>query len=180
MRSIIVVDYDPRWPQMFEEIRARIAPAVADIALAIEHVGSTSVPGLSAKPVVDVDIVVTANDVAEAVVRLTAAGYRHRGDLGISGREAFDHDFEPPHNLYVCVAGSPNLRNHLILRNTLRADPLLAQAYGSLKRTLAERHPQDIDAYIDGKNELIQEILAGSGRFAQDELDAIRRANGLK
>jgi GrpB-like predicted nucleotidyltransferase (UPF0157 family) len=179
-RSIAVVDYDPRWPQLFEEIRSRVAPYVAGASLAIEHVGSTSVPGLCAKPVIDLDIVVRTGDVAQAIARLVQAGYRHRGDLGVPGREAFDHDFEPAHNLYVCVAGSPSLRNHLILRGALRSDPRLAQTYGSLKQTLAERYPKDIDAYIAGKSELIQEVLGSSGQFSRDELDAIRRANNPK
>jgi len=164
---------------MFDAIRNRISPYVEDIALAIEHIGSTSVPGLCAKPVIDIDIVVTASDRDAAIARLATAGYRHVGDLGVAERDAFAHAFEPPHNLYVCLSASVSLRNHLVLRQALRADAALAQTYGSLKRVLAERHPNDVDAYVAGKSELILAILRSSKEFAEGELDEIQRANDL-
>ena len=85
-----VVDYDPAWPTLFEEIRSRVEPLVADLDGWVEHVGSTSVPGLAAKPIIDIDVVVrTATQVALAVERLAVIGYIHQGDRGIVGREAF-------------------------------------------------------------------------------------------
>jgi GrpB-like predicted nucleotidyltransferase (UPF0157 family) len=89
-KTIIVVDYDPEWTRQFAALRARLWPAVADIAFGIEHVGSTSVPACAAKPIIDVSIVVPSRtEVPEAIQRLEALGYRHRGDLGIRDREAF-------------------------------------------------------------------------------------------
>jgi GrpB-like predicted nucleotidyltransferase (UPF0157 family) len=170
---IEVVDYDPRWPKAFEEIAARIRPAVSNVALAIEHVGSTSVPGLAAKPIIDIDIVVDAASVRTATQGLTAIGYSHQGDLGVPGREGFQHGCGAPHNLYVFVEGSPHLRNHLVLRDRLRADPEAARKYGALKRNLAQRFPGDIDAYVAGKSALILQILGAAGLSAED-LAAIR------
>lgn len=86
-----VVPYDPRWPAWFEELRARVDAALGGIAHVTEHVGSTAVPGLAVKPIVDMDAVVVAHAaVRPAIESLAAAGWRHQGDLGITGREAFD------------------------------------------------------------------------------------------
>ena len=110
---VVVVDYDAEWPRLFEKRRTVIWPAIAGVALRIEHVGSTSVPGLAAKPIVDMTIVVARrDDVAVAIGRLSTLGYRHKGNLGIEDREAFD---EPPdlprHNLYVCPEGTIGVVN---------------------------------------------------------------------
>jgi GrpB-like predicted nucleotidyltransferase (UPF0157 family) len=103
----VVVDYDPAWPAMFDAVRSRVWPAVAPIALAVEHVGSTAVPGLAAKPIIDVDVVVAAADVGRAVRALAALGYEDEGDLGVPGREALRAPATdlPYHHLYVVVAG---------------------------------------------------------------------------
>ncbi|HTX59977.1 MAG TPA: GrpB family protein [Verrucomicrobiae bacterium] len=179
MTAIVVTDYDPAWPASFERIRERIAPALSGIALAIEHVGSTSVPGLPAKPILDVDAIVERRHVAEAIERLAPLGYEHVGDLGVRDREAFRHNHATRHNLYVCVAGSSNLRNHLALRDALRSDSNLAREYGELKRRLAARFPDDIDAYVAGKSALILRVLEASGRLTGDELAEIRAINAL-
>ena len=178
-KAVIVVDYDPAWPAMFEQLHARIWPAISDVATSLEHVGSTAVPGLAAKPVIDMTIVVpTAEAMATVIARLATIGYRHCGDLGIPGREMFARpaDASVAHHLYACVADNPALRNHLTLRDHLRRDPSAAQAYGVLKRQLAARFPRDIDAYIEGKTDFILAILAG-GDFSQEQLGAIRLAN---
>ena len=104
MRRIKVVDYDPCWPKTFERLRSRILTALRDVALSVEHVGSTSVPGLAAKPIIDISIVVAErSDVETGISRLATLGYVHRGDLGIDRREAFANpDGLPMHNLYLC------------------------------------------------------------------------------
>ena len=128
---IEVVEYDPEWPDGFEGLRGEYAAAMAAAAVpvvAIEHVGSTSVPGLAAKPVIDCDIVVEEHDVAGASAALVGLGFQPDGDLGIPMRWAFK---EPARlartNTYVIVAGSLSLRNHLAVRDTLRASPVLRQ-----------------------------------------------------
>ncbi|MEZ5978788.1 MAG: GrpB family protein [Planctomycetota bacterium] len=169
--TLVVVAYDRAWPGTFRELAARLAPALEGIAIAIEHVGSTSVPGLAAKPIVDMDVVVRDRDgVREAIALLAEFGYEHRGDLGIAGRQAFAARPDlPPHNLYVCVEGSLPLRNHLAVRDALRADAELAKEYGELKSGLARRFPRDVDAYVEGKSGFLTRLLARAG-LDPDEL----------
>lgn len=174
---ITVVEHNPDWPRQFEEIRAVLAEAIGETALAIEHVGSTAVPGLDAKPVIDIDIVVEGEQgVDEAIRKLAAIGYRHRGDLGIEGREAFDTPQQAPrHHLYVCQSGSPALRNHLAIRDALRADTDLAAEYGELKKSLA-LSSDDIDGYIEGKTDFLLRILERCD-FSAAEIGSIQQAN---
>jgi GrpB-like predicted nucleotidyltransferase (UPF0157 family) len=149
---IVIVDYSPAWPLEFERLRDRAATAVGDIAIAIEHVGSTAVPGLAAKPVIDLVIVVDAEDVQAAIDRLAVLGYLHQGNLGIEGREAFGvPEGERRHHLYVCPADSEELRAQLAFRDRLRADPALAAEYEALKRELARKFRDDRAAYTDAK-----------------------------
>ena len=180
-RAIVVVPYDPIWVDTFERVRERVWPVLSDLALTVEHVGSTAVPGLWAKPIVDVDVVVSDEAViATAIPRLASIGYAHRRDVGVlPGREAFEAPRDsslPAHHLYVCPTDSLPLRNHLALRDRLRADPDAARAYGDLKRRLAETHPHDIDAYVSGKTELVLRLLREAG-FAPAELAAIEQVN---
>jgi GrpB-like predicted nucleotidyltransferase (UPF0157 family) len=160
-RTIMVVAYDPAWSTQFEVLWSTILSAIGDIAVAIEHVGSTSVPGLAAKPIIDIDVVVaSAADVAIAVERLAVIGYEHQGNLGVEGREAFKSPPGPPRrNLYVCVQGGTALRDHLMLRDYLRNNSDSAAEYGRLKKQLAARFPTDIDKYIDGKTDFILKVL---------------------
>ena len=178
MPNVRVVPYDPVWPVTFDRLRAIIWPTVADLAIAIEHVGSTSVPGLAAKPIIDVDVVVVSpGDGDEAVGRLTKLGYGHRGDLGIEGREAFwAPEGSPPHHLYGCQADSPSLANHLVVRDYLRRYPARAAAYGHLKQKLATAFPDDSVAYGAAKTEFLLELLREAG-MAEALLDGIARAN---
>lgn len=178
MPKIAVVDYDPTWPGTFERLRAGIWPHISDVAAGIEHVGSTSVPGLAAKPVIDMTIVVPDPPAMRVVVaRLAGTGYRHRGDLGGPGREAFERpEGTPAHHLYACVTGNDGLRNHITHRDRLRSHPEAAKEYGRLKRELAEQIAEDIDGDVDGKTEFILAILARAG-FTDEQIVAIRAIN---
>lgn len=163
---IEVVDYDPAWPQEFEKLRQVYAEAMAKAAVpvvAIEHVGSTSVPGLAAKPVIDCDIVVAEPDVAVASTVLEDLGFRPLGELGIPQRWAFRAPEQfPKTNTYVVVDGSLALRNHLAVRDTLREDAVLRERYGDVKRRVAAT-AADIDEYGRGKNAVVQQTLAAAG-----------------
>ena len=178
MKIIVVVDYDPGWPAAFEALRAQIWPVVRDVAISIEHVGSTAVPGLAAKPVVDISVVVpTAATVPTGILRLASLGYRHRGNLSVADRDAFDEpESLPPHHLYLCPAESLALRNHLAVRDYLRAHPQAAGEYGTLKKQLADRFPHDIEGYVARKTDAILAILRRTG-FAADELEKIEHLN---
>lgn len=139
--------------------------------------GSTSVPGLAAKPVLDIDVVVESGDVPAAIAALESVGYVHRGDLGVAGREAFFAPDEPRRHVYVCTAGTVNVRNHLAVRDVLRSQPGLRDAYADVKRALAADPEMDIDTYVAGKSVVLQQVLEESGEFSGDELEAIRRLN---
>jgi GrpB-like predicted nucleotidyltransferase (UPF0157 family) len=165
-KPIEVMDYDPNWPVVFAEIAAHVRAAFADGPLVeIEHVGSTSILGLPAKPIIDIDVIVPGRaDLPDAITRLATLGYVHQGDGGIPGREAFRSPPESPcHYLYVCAQDSAELRRHLTFRDYLRAHPLDAKRYGELKHDLAACHVTDIDAYVEGKTAFVEAVLAKAG-----------------
>jgi len=178
-KPVIVVQYDPAWPAQFQALHAELWPAASPFASSIEHVGSTAVPGLAAKPVIDLDIVLSAERHLSALVQaLAALGYQHRGDLGIPGREAFRAPAAHPiaHHLYACPPGNLALRNHLRLRGYLRQNPAAARSYGELKQALARQHPHDMDAYLRGKTLAVLHLLSQAG-LSPSELAAIAQAN---
>jgi GrpB-like predicted nucleotidyltransferase (UPF0157 family) len=159
----VVLDYDPAWPAAFEQLRRLLAPTLVAGAV-IEHVGSTSVPGLAAKPIIDLDIVVaTTNDVSPMIARLNDLGYDHLGDYGIPGREAFSvPEGLPYHHLYVVVAGSKPYLDHVDLRDHLLTNPAAVERYAAEKRRLAHLLVTDRHAYLAGKTWLIEEMLANA------------------
>jgi GrpB-like predicted nucleotidyltransferase (UPF0157 family) len=175
---IQVVDYDPAWPDRFSQLRDRIWQFVRAVAVRIEHVGSTAVSGLAAKPIIDLDIVIPSrSDLPHVMARLAGLRYQHQGNLGIEDREAFwTPDDEPAHNLSVCPQDSIALRNHIAIRDHLRTHPADVVAYSILKKQLAERCDSDINRYVEGKSDFIVSILAQYG-FSADRLDSIRQAN---
>jgi len=127
----VVVDYDPSWERAFQELSAHLRIALTT-DIEIEHVGSTAVVGLAAKPILDVDVVVPVEAlVAPTIAALATLGYQHRGNLGIVGREAFTvlEGFQY-HHLYLVVSGSQAHRDHIDLRDYLRLQPEQAVAYG--------------------------------------------------
>lgn len=162
---IVVEEYDERWAQEFETLRSKIAAALGEAAAAIEHVGSTSVPGLAAKPIIDLDVLLRSEaDLPRAVARLGSIGYEHQGDLGVSGREAFRSPRGGfPHHLYVCRPEHREYDRHIAFRDYLRAHPEAARAYARLKRKLAGKFAQDREAYTQGKSEFVERILAKVG-----------------
>lgn len=144
----------------------------------MEHVGSTSVPGLAAKPILDIDVVVEPADVPAAVSALESLGYEHRGDLGVAGREAFHApDDGVRRNVYACAAGTTHVRNHLAVRDVLRGRPDLRDEYAAVKRSLAAEPDMDIHTYLARKSGVVQRVLDASGAFSAAELEVIRRLN---
>lgn len=159
----MISEYDPAWPALFCELRDGLPAGLRMRARSIEHVGSTAVPGLAAKPIIDIDIVVADQaDVAEAITMLAAAGYPHKGDAGVPGREAFDQPPHlPEHHLYLCVEGAGPLVAHLRLRDHLRANPGTAREYAALKRELTAAYGDDREGYTEAKTAFIERVLAG-------------------
>jgi GrpB-like predicted nucleotidyltransferase (UPF0157 family) len=168
MATVVISDYDPAWPSLFASLAGTVSAALGPVLLRVEHVGSTAVPGLCAKPIIDLDVVVRPADVAEAVRRLSDFGYAHRGDLGVTGREAFATPAgTPAHHLYVCPADSPALAEHLRFRDCLRVDAELAAEYGLLKRHLAARFGSDREGYCEAKTGFVRAALSRAADKAE-------------
>jgi GrpB-like predicted nucleotidyltransferase (UPF0157 family) len=161
VNSVIIQDYDPHWPQLFETLRSRIEAVIQGMAAAIEHVGSTAVPGLAAKPIIDLDVLlISATDLPLVIAKLASVGYEHRGDLGVAGREAFrTPPNDLPHHLYVCPSSSPEYRRHVSFRDYLRTHSADANSYASLKRELVRKFGDDRQAYTQAKSRFVAEIL---------------------
>ena len=166
-KKVIVLPYDAAWESAFEAIRAEIQTALGDLILGIEHVGSTSVKGMSAKPCIDIDVVIRDYSVFDAVVqKLDAIGYIHEGDLGIKDREAFKYTDKPHlmlHHLYVCPQDSEELRRHIVFRDFLRKNPEAVKKYSRVKETAAQLFPDEIEQYIAFKAPCIEELYIKCG-----------------
>ncbi len=166
-KHVVVQPYDEKWPIDFAEISAEIRDALGDLALSIEHVGSTSVPGLPAKPIIDIDVVIRGREALGAVIdALARIGYKHEGDQGIPGREAFKYEGKEhlrKHHLYVCAKDSAELKRHVAFRDYLRAHPGAVSEYGRIKEEGAALYPYDIDGYIAHKSPFIERIYREIG-----------------
>jgi GrpB-like predicted nucleotidyltransferase (UPF0157 family) len=155
-------EYDPTWPLWFQSIKRYLQPRLTSI-LRIEHVGSTSVTGMMAKPIIDIDAVVNNGSMTDAVASIEQAGYRHLGDLGITGREAFEPVSAytcalPPHHLYACEASAFELRKHLSFRDYLSAHPAQARSLSEFKRHLAFEQQLSRGAYIEAKSSYVANL----------------------
>jgi putative glutamine amidotransferase len=160
-REYGLVEYDPAWPSLFEEEATRIRGALGDVAVRVEHVGSTSVPGLAAKPIIDIQVSVDAVVPRDRFVApLVAIGYTFVPDPIDTEHEYFKKDVDGArrYQIHVCPAGSEWERRHLAFRDHLRASPDDAARYAELKRRLAAEHLRDIMTYVDGKTPFIREI----------------------
>ena len=165
-RNIIVLPYDEKWQQDFLDIKSELAAALGTLALSIEPVGSTSVPGLAAKPIIDIDVVVRKADLESAIKALATIGYEHEGNGGIEGREMFKYSGKEhlmDHHLYVCPEDSRELKRHVLFRDYLLSHPDAVQAYSQIKKEAAELYPHDIDRYINHKGTVIEKIYKELG-----------------
>ena len=160
-KNVVVEKWNPKWKDEFERIADSLGEDVIYNSVKIEHVGSTSVEGLSAKPIIDLDILIE-NDKFEIIKRLlNDKGYKHEGDLGIEGREAFSYSGKEElmtHHLYVCPQDSKELFKHITFRNFLKNNPALASEYSKVKEKAAVLYPDDIDKYMEFKSEIIERI----------------------
>ncbi len=165
-KQVLVRPYNKAWKQSFIDIRAEIQDALGELALEIEHVGSTSVEGLSAKPIIDIDVVIKEEMLDDVVTALKRIGYRHEGNLGIPGREAFKYDGKEhlqKHHLYVCPQDSAELRRHIAFRDYLRSHPEAVREYSRIKEEGASLYPLDMAKYIEHKSPFIERIYAEIG-----------------
>lgn len=167
MTAFVVIDYDPTWPQVFARVREELLHGFASTPVAIAHIGSTAVPGLAAKPVIDV--LVGAESLAAIEARMPAladGGYRYVSayEREIPDRRYFVKDAVDGRRVHVhaVVDGSTLHRDHLAFRDALRADPALRERYQSLKRTLARTYAHDKSAYVEAKAPFIRAVLASA------------------
>ena len=166
-RKVVVLTYDVAWKTSFEKIINEIEAEIGDLIIGIEHVGSTSVEGMSAKPCIDIDVIIKDYSVFGEVVRkLGAIGYIHEGDLGIKDREAFKYADKPhlmTHHLYVCPRESEELRRHIVFRDFLRQNPEAVKKYSQVKERAAKLFPDSIDQYIEYKSPCIEALYRECG-----------------
>lgn len=163
---IVVADYDPAWPAMFEQERAKLSTALGPLTVTIEHVGSTAVPGLAAKPVID--LLVGVHSLVEARSRgiepLRALGYTYMPEYQswLPDELFFRKGIPGPwtHHVHIMEPSSPRWRNRLLFRDYLRAHPDAARTYAKLKRDLAAAVKDDIAAYRTAKDGFVAEIVA--------------------
>ena len=169
MRRVEVVPHDPRWRDAFEAEAKHVAAALGENVVAVHHVGSTAIPDIHAKPIVD--LLVEVGDIAEVDGRSAAMesiGYEVMGEYGIPGRRYFRKDNREctrTHHVHAFEAGSEEAERHLAFRDYMIAHPAEAQRYSDLKRRLAEEHPQSMDGYMDGKDDFIKEIDRRAARW---------------
>lgn len=177
--TIEILPYRAAWPAAFAAEGARLRAALGPQALAIHHIGSTSVPGLAAKDVLDAQVTVAdLADVATFHDALLALGYEHRPHLADHRPPGLEvpaaglakqvyRSLDPRVNLHVRVEGAFNQRYALLFRDFLRAVPLAAHAYGEVKRQLARHFPADVDAYYDVKDPVCDALMAGACEWAR-------------
>jgi GrpB-like predicted nucleotidyltransferase (UPF0157 family) len=172
---IVIVPYDPRWPDEFTTLAQPLRDALGPLALRIDHIGSTSVPGLAAKDKIDIQVTIRDfSDITPIIAAITNVGYEvfqaavihdHR-PLGVTGP---DSDWEKstltslperrPANVHVRAQGRPNQRYPLLFRDYLRVHPIALGAYAEIKRQLARYHPDDLDFYYDIKDPVCDVIM---------------------
>ena len=163
LRVIEVVPYDPAWPARFEAEAAAICTALGDTLIGIEHIGSTSVPGLAAKPIIDmIPLVRDVTELDRKIGAMAAIGYTPRGEYGLPGRRYFRKGsaYARVVHAHAYQIDDPEAERHLAFRDYLRTHPGVVAVYAALKRELAQRHPHDIVAYMDGKDGLIKQLEA--------------------
>jgi len=180
LKPIEIFAYDPEWPLQFEVLRRFFETQLGELIYEVHHVGSTAVPGLSAKPVIDLDIVLKdLSRLNTATDQLCRLGYTYRGEMGITGRHAFSAKGSTiafAHHLYICDPQSNAFRNHISLRDFLRSNLEARDQYAKLKRQLAESNAYNMDGYVQGKTAFITRILATAG-FDSSALDLIQKQN---
>jgi GrpB-like predicted nucleotidyltransferase (UPF0157 family) len=184
----LIEPYDPDWKTGFEKIKIVLETELKNIDIDIQHVGSTSIPGLCAKPILDIDIIIDKQTLLDDVsTRLAKIGYLNKGEQGITGRFAFRQisAFTPEtaiqqkwlaHHLYVCFSDSLALKNHLLFRNALLQNRELVERYSALKMDLVKEKGMTREEYTKRKTEFIISVLTSLG-LEPNDLNEIIKAN---
>ena len=161
LRRVEVVPHSPGWAAAFRAEADRLRTVLGDEVVAVHHVGSTAIPGISAKPIIDILLAVREVErLDERGSEMAGLGYEARGEFGLPGRRFFakDTDGQRTHQIHAYATGNPELERHLAFRDYMISHPEDARAYGRLKEELARRFPTDIVGYMDGKDAFIKEM----------------------
>jgi len=175
MRKVEIVPHDPQWREAFEAEAKQVASALGENVTAVHHIGSTAIPNIYAKPVID--LLVEVRDITEVDGRSSAMeslGYEVMGEFGIPGRRYFRKDNQEgirTHQIHAFETGSAEVKRHLAFRDYVIANPDDAQRYSELKRQLADEHPQSMDRYMDGKDSFIKEIDRRAAQWRTSQTD---------
>lgn len=161
---ITIVDYDLRWPEIFEDERARIVEAIGERVVEIQHIGSTAVPGLASKALIDIMAAVRSMaDADECIAPLEALGYTYRGEVVFAGSHYYKkirEDGERTHNIHLCEGSNQEWERHILFRDYLRNHPTVALEYAALKRGLAAKFVDDRVGYTNAKDEFVEACIA--------------------
>lgn len=189
--KVILESYNPEWPLKFRQVQGQLLSILKDVPIiSIEHVGSTSIPSMKAKPVLDIDIIVPASSLSAARSALSDAGYTDCGEMDIPGRVAFRQpeygNLDPAHgagvpgelrrHTYVVVEGCLALRNHLDVKRVLLEDQALREEYARVKCNLVDKDLEHMGQYVAGKTEILCKILRKAG-WSEEELEPVIEAN---
>lgn len=189
--KVSIQPYDPEWPKQFAERKDHLLQILKDVPIvSIEHVGSTSIPSLPAKPVIDIDIIIHISSLQAARDALAKAGYGDLGELGIPERFVFrqpgygrfdaahgaGRDGELRYNTYVVIEGCESLRNHLDIKRILLEDQNLREEYASVKKQLADTDFENVDHYTTGKTVFLCKVLRKAG-WSDEKLESVIKAN---
>ncbi|KFZ16817.1 hypothetical protein V502_04881 [Pseudogymnoascus sp. VKM F-4520 (FW-2644)] len=188
---VAILPYDESWVTAFSTIQGALSASLITIkVLSIEHVGSTSVPGMAAKPVIDIDIVVAEEDITAAIAALELNGYTYHEETASLDRYSFRYNNHERHakgteeqmtgeirrNVYICGPGSLSLKNHLAVREALRNDRELREEYSRVKMELAKNDHATLSDYVDGKDAVLRKVLSRGG-LSNEELNDVEKAN---
>jgi GrpB-like predicted nucleotidyltransferase (UPF0157 family) len=189
--KVTLESYNPEWPLKFREVHEQLSSILKDVPIiSIEHVGSTSIPSMKAKPVLDIDIITPASSLEAASKALSDAGYTGCGEMGIPGRFVFRQPGygirdvaygmgvhgELRRNTYVVIEGCTALRNHLDVRRVLLEDQELREEYARVKSNMEGMEFEKIDQYVFGKTQVLCKILRKAG-WSEEELQSVMEAN---
>ena len=175
MKKVEVVPHNPNWRNEFEAEAKQIAVVLGETLVAVHHIGSTAIHGIYAKPVID--LLVEVRDITEVDARSSAMellGYEAMGEFGIPGRRYFRKDNQEgirTHQIHTFESGSPQIKRHLAFRDFMNAHPEEAQKYSELKRKLAAEHTNNMDGYMDGKDDFIKEIDRRAAEWIASQTD---------
>jgi GrpB-like predicted nucleotidyltransferase (UPF0157 family) len=193
--KVIIEPYNSAWVEEFQKDKALLETILKDVDyISIEHVGSTSIPGLSAKPVIDIDIIIKPSSLVATRTALVGAGYTDCGEMDVPGRHAYRQPGYGQHqaahgertadgglrrNTYAMIEGCAALRNHLDVRRVLLEDAALRHEYGAFKYVLAEQEFDGIGPYARGKSIVLQKVLRKAGWCDKDfaPVETVESAN---